>query len=134
MDPRHPEPTAQTAAPTSATATAATPVLQPVQQWNPFQNSLNSSLTVRLDRTNFLAWKFQVIPTVIGHGLDDILLTGIAHVRVLVNGGPNPEFTIWKRKDQLLLSWLRSSMTETILSSLAQVVSMVTMAEGKQNK
>ena len=111
MDPRHPEHT-------SATPSAATPP-PPLHQWNPFQNSLNSSLTVRLDRTNYLAWKSQVIPTVIGHGLDDILLTGVAPVQRLINGGINPEFTTWKRKDQLLLSWLRSSMTETILNSLA---------------
>uniref|UniRef100_A0A803PVN2 Retrotransposon Copia-like N-terminal domain-containing protein n=1 Tax=Cannabis sativa TaxID=3483 RepID=A0A803PVN2_CANSA len=46
----------------------------PSSSWNPFQHSLNSSLTVKLDRSNFLAWKSQVIPTVIGHGLDDVLL------------------------------------------------------------
>ncbi|KAM6543412.1 hypothetical protein CsatB_007859 [Cannabis sativa] len=64
--------------------------------------------------------KSPVIPTVIGHGFDDILLTGVAPVRTLVNGAFNLEFTTWKRKDQLLLNWLRSSMTETILGSLAQ--------------
>ncbi|KAM6559183.1 hypothetical protein CsatA_028422 [Cannabis sativa] len=90
--------------------------------WNPFQNSLNSSLTVKLDRSNFLAWKSQVIPTVIGHGLDDILLAGVAPQERMVNGQENPMFLAWKRKDQLLLSWLRSSMSESILGSVAHHV------------
>uniref|UniRef100_A0A803P4A9 Integrase catalytic domain-containing protein n=1 Tax=Cannabis sativa TaxID=3483 RepID=A0A803P4A9_CANSA len=89
-------------------------------------HSLSSSLTVKLDRSNFLAWKSQVIPTVIGHGLDDVLLTGIPPPAQLVNGNVNPEFSAWRRKDQLLLRWLRSSMSETILGSLAQYESSST--------
>uniref|UniRef100_A0A803NT53 Retrotransposon Copia-like N-terminal domain-containing protein n=1 Tax=Cannabis sativa TaxID=3483 RepID=A0A803NT53_CANSA len=52
------------------------------QHWNPFQNSLNSSLTVKLDRSNYLAWKSQVVPTVIGHGLDDLLFIELASEQV----------------------------------------------------
>ena len=89
-------------------------------QWNPFRNSLNSSLTIKLNCMNFLSWKSQVICTVIGHSLDDILLIGVASVEHLVTGDLNLEFTIWQTKDQLLLSWLRSFMFETILGSLAQ--------------
>ncbi|KAF4384398.1 hypothetical protein F8388_004631 [Cannabis sativa] len=122
MDPRHPEnPPRSAAQPTTAAAQAPTN-----PPWNPFQNSLHSSLTVKLDRSNFLAWKSQVIPTVIGHGLDDILLGGHSPPERLVNGQTNPEFTIWKRKDQLLLSWLRSSMSESVLGSLAQFQSSYT--------
>uniref|UniRef100_A0A803NPY8 Integrase catalytic domain-containing protein n=1 Tax=Cannabis sativa TaxID=3483 RepID=A0A803NPY8_CANSA len=61
----------------------------------------------------------MVIPTVIGHELDKILLAGTPPLQRLVNGEPNPEYTRWKRKDQLLLSWLRSSMTEGVLASVA---------------
>ncbi|KAF4403314.1 hypothetical protein G4B88_007960 [Cannabis sativa] len=117
MDPHNPEIQSRSSAPTATTTAAQAPANPP---WNPFQNSLHSSLTVKLDRSNFLAWKSQVIPTVIGHGLDDILLGGISPPEKLVNGQSNPEFTIWKRKDQLLLSWLRSSMSESVLGSLAQ--------------
>ncbi|KAF4384467.1 hypothetical protein G4B88_007104 [Cannabis sativa] len=41
-------------------------------QWNAFSHSLTSSLTIKLDRANYLAWKSQVVPTVIGHDLDEI--------------------------------------------------------------
>ena len=80
--------------------------------WNPFSNSLTSSLTVKLDRSNFFVWKSQVVPTIIGHDLDEILFTNVSPPTTLVTGAPNPGFLQWKRKDQLLLSWLRSSMTE----------------------
>uniref|UniRef100_A0A803NN30 Retrotransposon Copia-like N-terminal domain-containing protein n=1 Tax=Cannabis sativa TaxID=3483 RepID=A0A803NN30_CANSA len=56
------------------------------QYWNPFSYSLASSLTIKLDRTNFLAWKSQMLPTVIGHDLDEILLTNLSPPRSLVNG------------------------------------------------
>uniref|UniRef100_A0A803PZZ3 Uncharacterized protein n=1 Tax=Cannabis sativa TaxID=3483 RepID=A0A803PZZ3_CANSA len=101
MDPRNPKnpPPSSAQAPTTSAPAPANP------PWNPFQNSLHSSLTVKLDRSNFSALKSQVIPTIIGHGLDDILLGGVCAPERLVNGQTNPELTIWKRKDQLLLSW-----------------------------
>ncbi|KAM6590968.1 hypothetical protein CsatA_013573 [Cannabis sativa] len=110
-------------APAMNTATQApqAPAVQPAAtgSWNPFSNSLSSSLTVKLDRVNFLSWKSQVIPTVIGHDLDEILFTGVPPPSTLLNGNSNPAYLQWRRKDQLLLSWLRSSMSETVLASVA---------------
>ncbi|KAF4356821.1 hypothetical protein G4B88_030118 [Cannabis sativa] len=107
-------------APAMAPATQAPPVSTPVAgSWNPFSNSLSSSLTVKLDRVNFLSWKSQVVPTVIGHDLDEILFTGVPPPKTLLNGNSNPEYLQWRRKDQLLLSWLRSSMSESVLASVA---------------
>uniref|UniRef100_A0A803QPE7 Retrotransposon Copia-like N-terminal domain-containing protein n=1 Tax=Cannabis sativa TaxID=3483 RepID=A0A803QPE7_CANSA len=60
--------------------------------WNPFSSSLTSSLTLKLDRQNFLAWKSQVVPTVIGHELDDILFNNVSPPSNLVTGAPNPAF------------------------------------------
>uniref|UniRef100_A0A803P3U5 Retrovirus-related Pol polyprotein from transposon TNT 1-94-like beta-barrel domain-containing protein n=1 Tax=Cannabis sativa TaxID=3483 RepID=A0A803P3U5_CANSA len=57
----------------------AAPQAQATSSWNPFSHSLTSSLTIKLDRTHFLAWKSQVLPTVIGHELDEILLTNLSH-------------------------------------------------------
>ncbi|XP_062118382.1 uncharacterized protein LOC133832001 [Humulus lupulus] len=91
---------------------------------NPFANSLHSFLTVKLDCLNFLAWNSQVLLTVIGHGLDDILLTRAAPPRLMADGSINLEHISWVRKDQLLLSWLRSSMSEAILGFLAQYTSL----------
>uniref|UniRef100_A0A803PTS3 Retrotransposon Copia-like N-terminal domain-containing protein n=1 Tax=Cannabis sativa TaxID=3483 RepID=A0A803PTS3_CANSA len=80
--------------------------------WNPFAHPLLASLKIKLDHINFLAWKFQVVPSVIGHDFDEILFTGVPPSQILYTGKPNSQFYFqWKRKDQLLLSWLRSSMT-----------------------
>ena len=86
---------------------------------NPFSNSLVSSLTIKLDRSNFLAWKSQVLPTVIGHDLDDILLSNVSPPQFLLTGAVNPAYLQWRKKDQLLLSWIRSSMSEGILGTFA---------------
>ncbi|XP_060969872.1 uncharacterized protein LOC133037075 [Cannabis sativa] len=67
----------------TATAAMATP---PNPPWNLFSHSLTSNLTIKLDRHNFLSWKSQVIPTVIGHDLDEILFTGTSPPQNLVNG------------------------------------------------
>ena len=99
--------------PMHAPVPAATPA------WNPFSNSLTASLTLKLDRSNFLSWKSQVIPTVIGHDLDDLLFRDSSPPSTLLNGAPNPLFLQWRRNDQLLLSWLRSSMTEAVLATVA---------------
>lgn len=95
------------------------PQVPTTQSWNPFSHSLTSSLTIKLDRTNFLAWKSQVLPTVIGHDLDDILLSDVSPPQLLITGAPNPVFAQWRKKDQLLLSWIRSSMSEGVLGTVA---------------
>ncbi|XP_060959344.1 uncharacterized protein LOC133030571 [Cannabis sativa] len=109
--------TSDPASATMATASSSAAPANPL--WNPFSNSLTSSLTLKLDRLNFLSWKSQVVPTVIGHDLDDILFTGAPPPKNLVNGNPNLECLQWRKNDQLLLSWLGSSMFESILASVA---------------
>uniref|UniRef100_A0A803QAA5 Reverse transcriptase Ty1/copia-type domain-containing protein n=1 Tax=Cannabis sativa TaxID=3483 RepID=A0A803QAA5_CANSA len=60
-----------------------------------------------------------VVPTVIGHDLDEILFHRVPSPSTLVNGSPNPMFAQRRKKDQLLLSWLRSSPSEGVLTSIA---------------
>uniref|UniRef100_A0A803NKS0 Reverse transcriptase Ty1/copia-type domain-containing protein n=1 Tax=Cannabis sativa TaxID=3483 RepID=A0A803NKS0_CANSA len=91
--------------------------------------TLNIALSIKLDRTNFLMWKSQVIPTVCGHGvvgywfgtkscpLESIIIfddTGKA------SEGPNLENKAWIKEDQLLLSWLLSSLSPLVLSQVVQ--------------
>lgn len=63
------------------------------QSWNPFSKSLTSSPTIKLDRINFLAWKSQVAPTVIGHNFDDLLFSKDKPPQFLINGDPNPAYS-----------------------------------------
>uniref|UniRef100_A0A803PSP5 Uncharacterized protein n=1 Tax=Cannabis sativa TaxID=3483 RepID=A0A803PSP5_CANSA len=70
-----------------APTTPPAPPTLAIPSWNLFSNSVSSSLTIKLDCLNL---KSQVVPTVIGHDLDDILFHGVPHPSTLVNGNPNP--------------------------------------------
>uniref|UniRef100_A0A803QQJ5 Reverse transcriptase n=1 Tax=Cannabis sativa TaxID=3483 RepID=A0A803QQJ5_CANSA len=109
----------------SQTVTAPTPDLFAQSSnstsfvWNSFSSSQSTSLTIKLDHANFLSWKSQVVPTVIGDDLDEILFSGISPPQLLIDGKTNPAYQQWKKHDQFLLSWLRSSMTEGVLASIS---------------
>ncbi|KAL9419822.1 hypothetical protein AB3S75_037563 [Citrus x aurantiifolia] len=69
---------------------------------------------IKLDRSNYLIWKMQVLASIQGNGLegyiDGSITTPYTDQRI-----PSSEFVIWKRIDQQLLGWLLSSMTESVL-------------------
>lgn len=70
---------------------------------NPIQ--FHYSVNPKLDDTNFLLWKSQVLPMIRGHGLLSFL-DGTAP-----NSGSEP----WNRQDQLILAWILSSLGSSIL-------------------
>jgi gag-polypeptide of LTR copia-type len=89
---------------------------------------INTPIATKLHRNNFLAWKSQIVSALHGHDLYRFLenTTPDAHLTVAGQQLSNPASSFWRRQDQLLLTWLRSSLTDTIL---AQVVSCTTSAE-----
>jgi gag-polypeptide of LTR copia-type len=88
---------------------------------------LNIPISTRLNRNNFLSWKSQIISALHGHGLYHFLIDIAHEENVSVEGvqQSNPFFSRWHRQDQLILSWPRSTLSDTILS---QVVSCDTSA------
>ncbi|XP_060969741.1 uncharacterized protein LOC133036970 [Cannabis sativa] len=103
----------QAPAMTPATQAPQAPASQPTAtgSWNPFSNSLSSSLIIKLDRVNFLSWKCQVIPTVIGHDLDEILFTGVPPPTTLLNetilasiANYDTSFSVWCAFEQKFAS------------------------------
>ena len=84
----------------------------------------SSTITVRLDRNNFLLWKTQVIPNLTGSGrLGYIDVTLPAPPKTIITGtgaeaktDVNPDYIAWHRVDQRVLSVLLGSMTEDILA------------------
>lgn len=74
---------------------------------------LNIPISTKLTRTNFLAWKSQIEPVLHGYGLHHFLTSTFT----------NPPSQSWTKQDQLILAWLRSSLSETLLG---QVVSCTT--------
>ena len=85
-------------------------------------------LSLKLDQNNLSSWRSQVLPTIRAHGLEGFLLGNIPCPdqfldSTIVNGNgetetiqiTNQEFVSWTRHDQFLMSWLLSSMTESML-------------------
>jgi histone deacetylase 1/2 len=86
---------------------------------------LKFALTIseKLGEKNFHLWRQQVEPYINAHNLIDfVVCTRIPPQFVDEEarraGIVNPEFTVWRNRDQLLLSWLQSTLTGEILSRM----------------
>jgi hypothetical protein len=85
-----------------------------------------NTITVRLDRTNFLLWKMQVVPNIAGQGWYGFLdgsckmppptITEGTGAEVVTS--PNPDYANWFYTDHRVLGILVGSMTEEILGHL----------------
>ncbi|KAJ3692692.1 hypothetical protein LUZ60_011787 [Juncus effusus] len=92
----------------SAASTAAPPVSDPAADRAVSFSS--QPLSIKLDRENFLLWKSQVPPVIHGRNLLG-LLTGSDPAPPKTN----PEYLLWRRRDELLRRWLLASLSEAIL-------------------
>ncbi|KAL4281085.1 hypothetical protein GQ457_03G012870 [Hibiscus cannabinus] len=82
----------------------------------------NKSISIRLDETNYLLWRQQVLFTIESLDLSShIEGTSVMPPQyLLVNGEkvPNPLFSSFKQQDSALCSWLLASISLSILPSL----------------
>ncbi|KAF9612609.1 hypothetical protein IFM89_002205 [Coptis chinensis] len=69
-------------------------------------------ISVKLDRENFLLWRTQFMPLLIGYDLEGYVDGSVSPPpRTLLNSNNvNPEFTKWRKQDQVLLGWILSSL------------------------
>lgn len=78
---------------------------------------LNYPISTKLNQNNYLTWKSQIQPIIHGFNLTRFL-DEPPPVRTIPNSAGvmvnNPAFHLWDRQDQLLIGWIRSSLTETI--------------------
>jgi histone deacetylase 1/2 len=86
---------------------------------------LKFSLTIseKLSENNFHLWRQQVEPYINAHNLIDFVVCTRVPPQFVDDearrtGTVNPEYTIWRNRDQLLLSWLQSTLTGEILSRM----------------
>ncbi|KAH6790100.1 hypothetical protein C2S51_005106 [Perilla frutescens var. frutescens] len=85
-------------------------------------------ISLRLDRNNYSFWRFQILATIRAHGYDDLLspilipppqtISTPNHDRRL-----NPEFQLWFRRDQFLLSWIIGSISESMIGHVTRCTS-----------
>ena len=89
-------------------------------------------IATKLDSNNYIVWRKQVFATLRGHNLQRFLLVEVTPPPEFTNernrelGVVNPAFVAWDRQDQLIISWLMASMSESLLS---RVVSCETSAQ-----
>lgn len=88
-------------------------------------NPGNKILTVKLSKDNFVMWKVQIEFALEGHDLETFINDDLEpppkRISVSENSSAtevNPEYTKWKKQDQLISSWLLGSMTENILEQV----------------
>ncbi|KAL9431979.1 hypothetical protein AB3S75_027064 [Citrus x aurantiifolia] len=91
-------------------------------------NSTNMTFTfsspVKLDQSNYLIWRSQVLASIRGNRLEKFIDNSAtpppSHIAQRIEDDlrsvENPEFATWRSQDQVLLGWLLSSMSEGIIS------------------
>ncbi|KAL5742005.1 hypothetical protein ACOSP7_028737 [Xanthoceras sorbifolium] len=94
--------------------------------------NLNFNLPIKLDDNNFIYWKTQILPVVRAFDHKDFIFSSTTCPAKFVmevdeeSGNSvqryNDEYLIWKKIDQLLVSWLMSTLSESILGRVTQYV------------
>ncbi|CAA0815262.1 Unknown protein, partial [Striga hermonthica] len=73
----------------------------------------------KLDQNNFLMWKQQALSAIKGYGLETFIKKEAESPSPIVTRDgseeTNPDFILWERQDQILASWILSSLTEGML-------------------
>ena len=90
--------------------------------------SFNHSISIKPDQNNFLIWRQQVEVAIKGYkfskfinGIDTALPKFLSSTNE-TSGKINPDFFDWEQHDQLLVSWLLSSMPEGLLTRMVGYV------------
>ncbi|GAV71752.1 UBN2_3 domain-containing protein [Cephalotus follicularis] len=78
-------------------------------------SNIHHFLSINLTSTNYLIWRFQLLALLRGYDLLSFVDgTTQPPMKTLDDGSMNPVYTAWYKQDQLLLSWLFSSLTKSI--------------------
>lgn len=79
----------------------------------------------KLEEENFLSWKFQVLITLRGYGLqkfieedEEVPSKNLANTDPTTNDVLNPAYENWVRQDSLITAWFLSSMSKSLVSEL----------------
>ncbi|KAL5822667.1 hypothetical protein ACOSQ3_020583 [Xanthoceras sorbifolium] len=97
--------------------------------------SINFNIPIKLDCGNYIYWKAQVLPAIEAFELDDFIFglkpTPPKFIEVVSSNGYketviNKEFTSWRKADKLLVYWLLSTISPSIIG---EVTSCATSCE-----
>nr|CAD1820632.1 unnamed protein product [Ananas comosus var. bracteatus]CAD1838934.1 unnamed protein product [Ananas comosus var. bracteatus] len=80
--------------------------------------SVHHQLTIKLTSSNYLLWKTQITPFLCGHQLIHHIDGSTPPPPKEINNAANPAYKDWYIKDQIVLSWILSSISESVLSQV----------------
>ena len=80
-------------------------------------------ISEKLSESNFLLWRQQVQPVIKVHKLQRFVVNPVIPIQFLTEddraeGNENLAYSTWEQQDQVLLSWLQSTLSSSILSRL----------------
>jgi len=89
----------------------------------PFIPNFTQFISLKLDSSNYLMWQSQVLPVLRSNDLLGIVDgTEPSPPRFLTNEQGesivNPEYTLWNKKDQFILSWINATLSEAVLATV----------------
>ena len=89
-------------------------------------------INIKLNRSNYLFWKTQILPAARAYDLEAFLLGTKSKPNEVIVDSSNPtvsinnlEYVSWMRIDQFVMSWLLSSVSEQMLSHVIHCQSLV---------
>lgn len=85
--------------------------------------NVSNQLTVKLTSGNYILWKTQLLPVLRGYNLEKHIDPNFSPPPPVVDNSPNPAFTTWYLEDQIVLGWINSSLTESLLNNVVGVAS-----------
>ena len=88
---------------------------------NLISQSFPNSIAEKLDDSNYLHWRQHVEPVIKSHKLQRFVVNPVVPPRYLIEDDRivdrvNPEYEIWEVQDQMLLVWLQSTLSKSVLS------------------
>ena len=100
-------------------------------EFSTLAKSLNFSLPIKLSKSNYLLWKTQVFPVIQALDLEEHLLglslptNKFVSVEIVNESGErvienriSKEFNIWRKVDKILMSWIFSTVSESVIGQL----------------
>ena len=93
-------------------------------EYVPAQKMFNHSLSMKLDRSNYILWRSHIDHVIFANGFEDFIEgTSICPAQELNSREINPAFITWRRQHRTILSWIYSSLT---LGIMAQIIGHTT--------
>ncbi|KAL5819164.1 hypothetical protein ACOSQ4_023006 [Xanthoceras sorbifolium] len=102
-------------------ATSSSNTCQSTQQtscmdFSSLAKTLHFNLPIKLDESNYIYWKTQILPAI--NALDLEISDESGGIRVEQH--LNPEFQKWKKSDQILLFWLISTLSQKVVGQVTK--------------